>query len=141
ELEQAISAAPGDTHAVLLLDLNRFKEINDTLGHAAGDSVLKEIGGRLRERFDDPDMCVARLGGDELAVLARCVDASQALENLGARLQQCLGRTTVPGGVELDLTASIGAAVFPQDARSPSELLRCADIAMYAAKEGLSAFC
>ena len=140
KLEQAITAAPDDALAVLLLDLNRFKDINDTLGHAAGDRVLKEIGERLRERFASSDTCIARLGGDELAVLARGTEA-QTLESLGVRLQECLGRTTMPGGVELDLTASIGAAVYPQDARTPSELLRCADIAMYAAKEGLSAFC
>ncbi len=140
ELEHAISASPDDALAVLLLDLNRFKDINDTLGHAAGDRVLKEIGGRLRERFHDPDTCVARLGGDELAVLARGAGAVRALESLGARLQECLGRTTVTGGVELDLTASIGAAAYPQDATTPSELLRCADIAMYAAKEELSVF-
>jgi diguanylate cyclase (GGDEF)-like protein len=141
ELERAISAAPGDPLTVLLLDLNRFKDINDTLGHAAGDRVLKEIGERLRERFGNSDTCVARLGGDELAILAPGAEAAQAPERLGARLQECLGRSTVRGGVELDLTASIGAAVYPQDARSPSELLRCADIAMYAAKEELMAFC
>ena len=140
ELEQAISAAPAEALAVLLLDLNRFKEINDTLGHAAGDSVLKGIGERLRERFGASNMCIARLGGDELAVLARGGEAALALDSLGSRLQDCLGRTTLPGGVELALSASIGAAVYPQDARTPSELLRCADIAMYAAKEQLSAF-
>jgi diguanylate cyclase (GGDEF)-like protein len=141
ELERALLAAPDEALAVLLLDLNRFKDINDTLGHAAGDRVLREIGERLRERFGDSDTCVARLGGDELAVLARGADSARTLEALGERLQECLGRTSMPGGVELDLTASIGAAVYPQDARTPSELLRCADIAMYAAKEGLSAFC
>ena len=140
ELERAISAAPDEALAVLLLDLNRFKEINDTLGHAAGDRVLEEIGDRLRERFGNSETCVARLGGDELAVLARGGEAVRTLESLGARLQECLGRTTVSGGVELELTASIGAAVYPQDARTPNELLRCADIAMYAAKEELSAF-
>jgi diguanylate cyclase (GGDEF)-like protein len=140
ELGRAISAAPGDALAVLLLDLNRFKEINDTLGHAAGDRVLEEIGERLRERFGNSNACIARLGGDELAILVQGIEVA-ALESIGARLQQCLGRTTVPGGIELELTASIGAAVYPQDARTPSELLRCADIAMYAAKEELSAFC
>lgn len=141
ELERSISAEPGAALGVLLLDLNRFKDINDTLGHAAGDRVLEEIGERLRERFGNSDTCVARLGGDELAVLARGVEAAQALENLGAQLQECLGRTTLPGGVELELTASIGGAVYPQDARTPTELLRCADIAMYAAKGELSTFC
>jgi diguanylate cyclase (GGDEF)-like protein len=141
ELEQAIAGTPGEPLAVLLLDLNRFKEINDTLGHAAGDSVLKEIGQRLRQRFGSSNMCIARLGGDELAVLAPGAERARTLDSLGGRLQECLGRATLPGGVELDLTASIGAAVYPQDARTPSELLRCADIAMYAAKEQLSAFC
>ncbi len=141
ELERTITAAPADALAVLLLDLNRFKDINDTLGHAAGDRVLEEIGKRLQERFDGPDTCIARLGGDELAVLARGAEAVRTLESLGKSLQDCLGSTAVPGGVELDLTASIGAAVYPQDARTPSELLRCADIAMYAAKAELSALC
>jgi len=137
---QAGAGTPGATLGVLLLDLNRFKEINDTLGHAAGDRALEEIGARLRERFGNSDHCVARLGGDELAVLARGIGA-EALESLAIRLQECLGRTTLPGGVELELTASIGAAIYPQDALTPSELLRCADIAMYAAKEELSVFC
>jgi diguanylate cyclase (GGDEF)-like protein len=141
ELGRVITAEPGNPLAVLLLDLNRFKEINDTLGHAAGDRVLEEIGERLRERFSDSDIRVARLGGDELAVFAPGAESPWALESLANRLQDCLGRTTVPGGIELDLTASIGAAVYPHDARTPTELLRCADIAMYAAKEELSAFC
>lgn len=140
ELEQAIAASPDASLGVLLLDLNRFKDINDTLGHATGDRVLQEIGARLRQRFGNPDICLARLGGDELAILARGVGA-EALQSLAIRLQECLGRTTLPGDIELELTASIGAAVFPHDARTPSELLRCADIAMYAAKEELSAFC
>lgn len=141
ELERAISTAPGDPLAVLLLDLNRFKDINDTLGHAAGDRVLQGVGERLRERLGHSVTCLARLGGDELAVLARGFEAGPTLESLGTRLQECLGRTTVSGGVELDLSASIGAAIYPQDARTPSELLRCADIAMYAAKEELKSFC
>ena len=141
ELERAIAAAPADSLAVLLLDLNRFKDINDTLGHAAGDRVLQEIGARLRERFSDAGACVARLGGDELAVFTCGAEAVRGLESLGTRLQDCLSGTAVPGGAELDLTASIGAAVYPHDGRTPSELLRCADIAMYAAKAELSAFC
>ena len=140
ELERSISTAPDAALGILLLDLNRFKDINDTLGHAAGDRVLQEIGARLRARFGDSSTCVARLGGDELAVLARGAEV-QALESLGTRLLECLGRTVLPGGGELELTASIGAAVYPVDARTPSELLRCADIAMYAAKEELSTFC
>lgn len=103
--------------------------------------MLQEIGQRLRERFGSSEICVARLGGDELAALARGEEASRSLESLAARLQECLGRATLWGGVELDLTASVGAAIYPQDARTPSELLRCADIAMYAAKEELAAFC
>src|SRR5581483_10169385 len=78
ELERTIANSPGEAHAVLLLDLNRFKEINDTLGHAAGDRVLEEIGERLLQRFGQSETCLARLGGDELAVLARGVEGVPA---------------------------------------------------------------
>jgi diguanylate cyclase (GGDEF)-like protein len=136
-LEGAISKGSQEPFAVVLLDLNHFKDINDTLGHAAGDRVLEEIGRRLKDLLRDEDACVARLGGDELVVFARRADIGETLEALYARVQACLGRTILMGGVELDITASMGAALYPQDARTPSELLRCADIAMYSAKGDL----
>jgi len=139
-LEHAIEAAPRDSFAVLLLDLNHFKDINDTLGHASGDHVLQEIGQRVETLMSGAEACVARLGGDELTVFARRMDDPEALEGLCARLQARLGETIVMGGVELNLSASIGAALYPQDAGTPAELLRCADIAMYAAKSEMRPF-
>jgi diguanylate cyclase (GGDEF)-like protein len=139
-LERAIASGPEDAFAVLLLDLNHFKDINDTLGHAAGDQVLQQIGARLAQRMCDGDSCVARLGGDELTVFVRGVDRSETLEALFERVQQCLGQTVLVGSVELNLTASIGAALYPIDAATPAELLRCADIAMYSAKGELRPF-
>ena len=133
-LTQSIAHHPRQAFAVVLLDLNRFKDINDTLGHAIGDSVLAQVGQRLKD-FIDGEGCVARLGGDELVIFAPHVP--EEVETLCARMQACLGRTILTDGVELDLTASMGAALYPQDAQTPTELLRCADIAMYSAKGDL----
>src|SRR5689334_174796 len=139
-LERAISTRPAEVFAVLMLDLNRFKDINDTLGHIQGDHVLEVMGARLKAFFTDKEESVARLGGDELAIFVRRADISTALDGLFVRLQACLGERIVIGGVELDLTASMGAALYPQDARCAIELLRCADIAMYSAKNDLRPF-
>ena len=139
-LDRAIATRPTEVFAVLMLDLNRFKDINDTLGHIQGDHVLEVVGARLKGLFTHNEESVARLGGDELAVFTRRADISEALDGLFVRLQACLGERIVIGGVELDLTASMGAALYPQDARCPIELLRCADIAMYSAKNDLRPF-
>ena len=133
-LAQAITKNPRQAFAVVLLDLNRFKDINDTLGHAVGDSVLAQVGKRLSDFIDGAGF-VARLGGDELVIFTPYV--LEEVETLCARMQACLGRTVLTDGVELDLTASMGAALYPQDAQTPTELLRCADIAMYSAKGDL----
>ena len=138
-LAQTIAQSPKEPFAVVLLDLNRFKDINDTLGHAVGDRVLAEVGKRLSD-FIDREGSVARLGGDELVIFAPGAPAADQVEKLCARMQTCLGRTVVAGGVELDLTASMGAALYPQDAQTATELLRCADIAMYAAKGDLKPY-
>ena len=135
-LTQNIAQRPDESFAVVLLDLNRFKDINDTLGHAVGDRVLAELGRRLSDFIDDEGF-VARLGGDELVIFAPGAHLPDAVERLCGRMQACLGRTILTDGVELDLTASMGAALYPQDAQTPTELLRCADIAMYSAKGDL----
>ena len=135
-LSQTIAIDPSGSFAVVLLDLNRFKDINDTLGHAVGDRVLAEVGKRLSDFIDDEGL-VARLGGDELVIFAPGAHVADEVEALCGGMQACLGRTVLTDGVELDLTASLGAALYPQDAQTPTELLRCADIAMYAAKGDL----
>ncbi|HLJ37128.1 MAG TPA: bifunctional diguanylate cyclase/phosphodiesterase [Steroidobacteraceae bacterium] len=138
-LAQNIADRPRESFAVILLDLNRFKDINDTLGHAVGDRVLAQVGKRLSDFINDEGF-VARLGGDELVIFTPGAHVSDAVETLCGRMQACLGKTILTDGVELDLTASMGAALYPQDAQTPTELLRCADIAMYAAKGDLTPY-
>jgi len=137
-LEQAI--CDHQSIGVVLLDLNRFKDINDTLGHAAGDQVLEEVGRRLETLLQHGDTHVARLGGDELALVVVGIQDAEALERLCARAQASLGQTIRVRSVEINLAASMGGALFPQDAKTASELLRCADIAMYEAKHELRPF-
>ena len=136
-LEQAIEGCHEGSIAVVLLDLNRFKDINDTLGHAAGDQVLEDIGKRLEALLRDEDIHVARLGGDELALIISEAADDGSLELTCARVQAALGHTIRVRSVEINLAASMGAALYPQDASTASELLRCADIAMYEAKHEL----
>ena len=134
---------PGDAFHVLLLDLNNFKDVNDTLGHAAGDSVLEAVGQRLGALLAGQEACVARLGGDEIAICApnlASTDAGAVLR-FCEEIERCLGQLMVIQNVELAVTASIGVAAFPADARTSTELLRCADIAMYSAKADLSSHC
>jgi diguanylate cyclase (GGDEF)-like protein/PAS domain S-box-containing protein len=119
--------------AVLSLDLDNFKSINDSAGHAAGDAVLSEAAAVLGKRFRASDT-VARLGGDEFAVLLPAVDlgeARAAAEDLLAAIHNC---QPVFGGKPLRITASIGVAAFESDDATAGELLVNADLAMYAAK-------
>ncbi len=136
-LEQAIAHCNKGSIAVVLLDLNRFKDINDTLGHAAGDQVLEDVGKRLEALLRDENIHVARLGGDELALIISEAADDGSLEMTCGRVQSSLGHTIRVRSVEINLAASMGAALYPQDARTASELLRCADIAMYEAKHEL----
>jgi diguanylate cyclase (GGDEF)-like protein len=129
--------------AVLLLDLDGFKEINDTLGHASGDALLRQIGARLRGALRDRDE-IARLGGDEFAVL---VDAPRTktgdVGEIGRRIRDTLTMPFEVAGLSLQVRASVGVAVFPEHGTTADELLRLADIAMYQAKQnrtGLSVY-
>jgi diguanylate cyclase (GGDEF)-like protein len=139
-LERVVNKGAAHAFAVVLLDVNHFKDINDTLGHAAGDRVLEVLGERLMTLQRAENVRVARLGGDELAIFAPRADFPQALERFCARVQACLNETIMLSGVELNLSASMGATLFPHDAKTPAELLRCADIAMYSAKSDLRSF-
>ncbi|HEX8105253.1 MAG TPA: bifunctional diguanylate cyclase/phosphodiesterase, partial [Solirubrobacteraceae bacterium] len=133
--ERAIAAARrgGRTVAVLIMDLDSFKEVNDTLGHHHGDLLLREIGPRLAARLRASDT-VARMGGDEFAILLPDVrGADEACEVARAVLEQ-LGRPLTIGGVTLDVRASIGVACFPDHGDDVDVLLQRADVAMYNAK-------
>jgi diguanylate cyclase (GGDEF)-like protein/PAS domain S-box-containing protein len=128
--------------ALLLLDLDRFKEVNDTLGHQVGDALLKQIGQRLQGAVQADDL-VARLGGDEFAVLLPDTDASGALQ-----VADMLGRVLQAPFMLDDQTiaadASIGIAVAPEHGQDADSLLRCADVAMYQAKRsgiGAAVYC
>ncbi len=118
---------------VMLIDLDRFKEVNDTLGHATGDLLLQEVARRLRRAVGDK-VTVARLGGDEFAVL----DPGQALPDdaiaVARALRDDLRRSFAYQDLDLEVSASIGIAVAPVHGRDASTLLRRADVAMYAAK-------
>ncbi len=118
--------------ALLLLDLDGFKEVNDSLGHAAGDSLLREIGPRLQSALR-PGELLARLGGDEFAVLLPDVDLDSARET-AQRLHALVGRPFTIQGIRLHVGVSIGVATAPVPATTVQELLRCADVAMYSAK-------
>ena len=131
----AAAAAEGGLVALLLMDLDRFKEINDTLGHQCGDAVLQELGPRLA-RAVGPEAVVARLGGDEFGILlAPGRDSDAALESLAGQISRALAAPFALDELSLTITASIGAARFPYDGADANALLRCADIAMYAAKD------
>jgi diguanylate cyclase (GGDEF)-like protein len=118
--------------AVLVIDLDRFKEINDSLGHVAGDEVLRQMGPRLAGSLRAGDT-LGRLGGDEFVVLAPDLAGAEALA-LAERLRVELTRPFRFGSMSLTVDASVGIAVGPQDAAGAEELLQLADLAMYAAK-------
>ena len=124
--------AQGGDVAVLLIDLDRFKEINDSLGHAVGDTVLSQVGTRMAQQLRQGDM-LARLGGDEFVMLARGLDDAGA-QALAARLRSRLQQPFEFGTMALSIDASIGISLGPHDSPRGEELLQLADLAMYFAK-------
>jgi diguanylate cyclase (GGDEF)-like protein len=118
--------------AVLLADLDRFKEVNDTLGHHHGDLLIREIARRVADTAPS-NATVARLGGDEFALLVPGVDTAAALA-LGHLIRAAVGKPCQVDGITVDVEASIGIAVSPRDGYDDSVLLKRADMAMYAAK-------
>jgi diguanylate cyclase (GGDEF)-like protein len=136
-VEGRISAARESdrSFAVLLMDLDRFKEINDTLGHHYGDVLLRDLGPRLTAAIGEGGF-VARLGGDEFGILlAEDTDDPAVLDVVITRLFKLVSQPFMIDELSLEVGASIGVARFPQDGEDSHALLRCADIAMYAAKE------
>ena len=122
------------TCALLLLDLNHFKDVNDSLGHATGDELLRRVAARLSASLREEDI-LARLGGDEFAVLLPHVGAERAVQAAVA-LIAALEQTVVLDGLHVRTDASIGIALGPEHGRDLGTLLRHADIAMYRAKDG-----
>jgi diguanylate cyclase (GGDEF)-like protein len=126
---------PGDNGLIVMIfDLDRFKEINDTLGHQSGDHVLRLLAQRLRAVMRDSDT-VARLGGDEFGVLAPGTADSDTALQLAERVQRAMERPFAVGGLTLQIEASIGIAVSPEHGDDVETLIRHADVAMYLSKE------
>ena len=120
---------------LMMVDLDRFKEVNDRHGHAAGDTVLRESAVRIKLAAR-PDDVVCRLGGDEFALLLRGADAAQRALDLAGRLAAALSQLVRSDGLNVPVSASIGHAAFPGDAADTEGLQRAADLALYAAKHG-----
>jgi len=139
-LQQAINLwhRAQKTVALLIMDLDRFKEINDALGHQSGDQILVQTAKRLREALRDTDT-VARLGGDEFALLLPAGDAQQATL-LAAKALKALEPPYQINGIDIDVKASVGIAVYPDHGNNADDLIRHADVAMYQAKQQCSGF-
>ena len=120
--------------ALVMVDLNNFKHINDAYGHLAGDQVLIEVSNRLREAVRASDT-VARFGGDEFVLIVESLETRQELSRIGCHLMDLLGdRVVLDNGVSLSVSASLGFAVYPDDGEQLSDLLAIADQAMYHCK-------
>ncbi|MGM0632590.1 MAG: diguanylate cyclase domain-containing protein [Pseudomonadota bacterium] len=134
------SRRDGTAFAVMFLDLDRFKQVNDTLGHEAGDLLLQEASGRILEALRDSDV-LARMGGDEFVILLRSVSDRRALEEVAERLLRAVSRPYQLTGHVVSISASIGISCYPRDGEDEQTLLKHADDAMYRAKqEGRNAF-
>ncbi len=139
-LEQAIYLArrTKKTVALLIMDLDRFKDINDALGHQSGDQLLKQISKRLREALRESDT-VARLGGDEFALLLPAGDVQQATR-LANKVAKIVDPAYNINGIDINIKVSIGIAVYPDHSENAEDLIRHADVAMYQAKQQGSGF-
>ncbi|MET3116674.1 diguanylate cyclase (GGDEF)-like protein [Undibacterium sp. GrIS 1.8] len=135
-LQHALFNARHNQHkvAVLFLDLDRFKNVNDTAGHAAGDNLLKDVATRLNSCIRTTDM-LTRLGGDEFVIVAEAFDTALHLKELAERVLAQMREPFLIDGNEYHLGTSIGISIFPHDADDAPTLLRSADSAMYYAKE------
>ncbi|MGZ5432323.1 MAG: putative bifunctional diguanylate cyclase/phosphodiesterase [Thermoanaerobaculia bacterium] len=134
-----VARANGSMLALMLMDLDRFKEVNDTFGHQFGDALLKQVSFRLRNQVRGEDV-VARLGGDEFALVLPHVDDANGVALTARRILGSLEQPFVIDGQVLDVGASIGIALFPEHGTDGRTLLRRADVAMYAAKQKQSGY-
>ncbi len=120
--------------ALLFLDLDRFKYINDTLGHVCGDALLREIATRIESCVREQDT-VARFGGDEFTVLLSEINQEQEAANIASKILHAVAQPLTIDNKEIVVSASIGISLFPRDGRNSSDLIKAADLAMYCAKD------
>ena len=142
QLEDALekNQRQGDNLALMYFDLNKFKPINDTYGHAAGDLLLREFASRLKHSLREHDLA-ARLGGDEFAALLRGFSKVEDVAMIAERILDSLATPVRLDRLELYLSTSIGISICPDDAQSKDELIQLADEAMYRAKAGKLGYC
>ncbi|MEU1290872.1 EAL domain-containing protein [Streptomyces sp. NPDC005840] len=133
-LEKALGAGEGQRFGLCYLDLDGFKTVNDSLGHAAGDRLLVEVADRLQACATAPGEMVARLGGDEFVALTTGPDTEHEVDELASRIMNAMVAPISVDGRELTVRGSIGIVEGPAGERSPAEVLRSADITMYRAK-------
>lgn len=135
QIELAIRSCERDNRqvAVMLIDIDRFKTVNDTLGHHVGDDLLKSVASRLRETVRASDI-VARLGGDEFVVVLPDIENALVAASVAGKVQRALGGSHTVGSHALYATPSMGISIFPSDGRDSDTLLKNADVAMYHAK-------
>jgi diguanylate cyclase (GGDEF)-like protein len=133
--ELAAATAGPQRGALLYVDLDHFKKVNDSVGHAAGDQLLQIVAQRLRACVKDGDT-VARLGGDEFTVILRGIGSPEAARQIATRIIEALQKPVNIAGRDHYVRASIGVTLFPDDGNSLEDLMRNADLAMYRAKEG-----
>jgi len=135
-LSMALAQAQRDAHlvAIIMLDLDEFKKVNDTQGHNAGDRLLQGVAARLTHMFRRSDT-IARLGGDEFVLLLPDLPYAEVARNVAERIVQCFQKPFDIEGVQIATTASLGVAVFPGDGEDAETLIKNADIAMYRSKD------
>lgn len=135
-LQYVMAGAKGDNSrlAIMMLDLDNFKKVNDTLGHDAGDELLSILGERLRGMVSQQDV-VSRMGGDEFMILLKDVDIKSSIKRIADRVLQTVRRPMTIRDHDIEVSASIGIAIYPEDAANPEELIRNADLALYLSKE------
>jgi diguanylate cyclase (GGDEF)-like protein/PAS domain S-box-containing protein len=140
-LQQATRAAKRDNHALALMitDLDRFKEINDTLGHHYGDLLLQQVAVRMRSALRDSDT-VARLGGDEFAVLLPTISSEEQAIQAAVKIAKAMEAPFILENQHFHVGISIGIALYPKDGDNPTHLMRRADVAMYVAKRAQSSY-
>ena len=140
-LEQLLKSAEWNhlNFVVMIMDLDRFKDINDTLGHQAGDQLLKQIGKRLVEALHHSDT-VARLGGDEFAILLPNTDSDRAII-IANKILKVLDEPTTLAGLSCSVAGSIGIAFYPEHGNDGATLFKHADVAMYKAKHNKTGYC
>jgi diguanylate cyclase (GGDEF)-like protein len=135
-LKQALAVARRDKTglAVMFLDLDKFKPINDTLGHAMGDWLLKQAARRMMDCMRESDI-VCRIGGDEFVVLLPTIKTEQDALAVAEKIRHTLNQPFIRGEHRLEISSSTGVAIYPEHGMDEDQLLRCADIAMYHSKD------